>query len=526
VVKRTETLVLSGWRGGLNAATDPTLLAPDELALADDIDLGPNGELIAAKGVVELAHASHPHAWVWVKAFKPTDSTDWGLVLVTEDSMHSTTRARVEWSLDPNLTTFYDNATITSNGDLWVGNDYGFWPQAVVMNDAMYVTRAGQNSVVYEFLAPAGVNDVNQFARWPGNTTVTNQFPSAVALCVAYERVFAANICATSASTRTFKDRLFFSAPLLPLSWNSVNYIDIAPDENTEITGIFFFADQIIIFKESSIWGLSGSDFTDLDGLQLYKIADGVGCSAPGSIVDTGSVLIFLDPTQGIFAYDGSALNNIGLKVFNTIKGMSAVVAATQVNGWLYDNAYHVRVDLGSVAITYVYNLGLGAWTRHNMAPRKVTTWVDEGVVNARGVTTTTASVWQMYTGHDRPGSGYVMLNALTGWLSPASHSMIHRLDGLEVVLSVDERQVTTYLYRDLESASVTHFASKVWAINQSSDRPMFLRTQVANAFRWRSLAVRLRSPDVSSSAATNPLTVSEINLHYSTLPRKRGEQG
>lgn len=514
---KIETVALKGWRGGVNLTADPSTLAPDEAALLVNFDLGRNGELVLRKGGVATSLSGglvgENLQWIW--HFWPADATEPQLVLANL-GLGGGTR-RIWWTNKDGVE--INNLSTANNGaigpQVW---PYTWWPQAIVMNNKAYICRAAAGKV-YELKSDIGGDTPTAINPWDGNTNVTVEFPQAVALLVAHERVFAANIVSADGTTNVV-DRLYFSELLSPLSWNTTNFIDVGPDQGQAITALKLFGDQIVIFKENSIWGLTGSDFTDIS-VQLYQINGGIGCKSPASIVDVGNGLVFMDSAKGIFLYDGSTFNDIGQKVFGFIRDLiqDSALSAEQFTAWYHDGKYHLRVAGGHGV--FVFDLTHAAWTRQNWAPAFITSYVLDGVTKVRGVFAGDDLV-DMYEGYLNPDGTTIRAQLRTGWLSPAGISYRYRLRGAEVLATAEERAFTLFLLADFEPSS---FASAAWAFPNAGEQTSLFRTHAGNGQRWRAVQAVISAPSSSDmSIYADGATISEINLHVSALPSRRGE--
>lgn len=352
--ERGVTLDLPGWARGLNKVTHPSLLGQDELAEAVNIELGPRGELQLRRGFQPYfmdgaAHTGTGASYIWA-ACPPTPN-----------ALPDNPDPIVAVKSDGDIDVFpYDD---TTGADLGAFGAYG--PKMIAMNDKYYLTSSAAGVQPYEIAITGGPTvTATAKTRWNGTGTQTNQFPSARSLLAAYERVFAAGVVA---GPNQGNSRLYFSDVLLPLSWDATRFIDVGPDDSEGITALAFFADQIVIFKQRSTWGLAGSDFTDTTGLSLYKIAD-VGAVNEQSIVYMPQGLLFVDPAQGVFLFDGSSVTNVGLQVFDYMKEGWNVPNVRKINSWRHKDKAYISVPWGDFTEptrTFVWDGPLSAWTEH-----------------------------------------------------------------------------------------------------------------------------------------------------------------
>lgn len=110
------------------------------------------------------------------------------------------------------------------------------------------------------------------------------------------------------------KRRVFWSAIGNPEETRityGAGFVDIH-DTADWVTGIIPFRKTCLIFKERSIWEL-----TYIGGTRVFELTlliDGIGTSAPNSIVNVGEFLMFLG-SDGIYLYNGVTLTNISSKI-------------------------------------------------------------------------------------------------------------------------------------------------------------------------------------------------------------------
>ena len=91
------------------------------------------------------------------------------------------------------------------------------------------------------------------------------------------------------------RSRLYFSDVNEPETYDAVNgFIDINTDDNENIIGLGILRDQLFIFKNSSIFSLTGFGTADFTLSNLDDFGSGIGTISARSIIETGSDLYFL----------------------------------------------------------------------------------------------------------------------------------------------------------------------------------------------------------------------------------------
>ena len=117
---------------------------------------------------------------------------------------------------------------------------------------------------------------------------------------------------------------LYFSDAGNPNSFPVNNFIQINTNDGQNITGIEVINDSVIIFKDDSIWILTGDplgagNITTIGNLQLRKANTNVGCTAFRTIQKIDSVLFFMHYT-GIYIFQNNAAVCISDVLTNTFQ--------------------------------------------------------------------------------------------------------------------------------------------------------------------------------------------------------------
>lgn len=105
--------------------------------------------------------------------------------------------------------------------------------------------------------------------------------------------------------TATNPNRLYFSNLGNPTVFSPSDFVDINPNDGDEITGMTVFNDQLYVFKNNTIWsisGFSGSTFsaTTAAGQNTNSQIFGYGTPSHQSIVVTGKDMYYLSFSGGI----------------------------------------------------------------------------------------------------------------------------------------------------------------------------------------------------------------------------------
>lgn len=142
------------------------------------------------------------------------------------------------------------------------------------------------------------------------NASVTPQFVK-----IHKNRVYAAN---KNSST------LYFSDAGSPTSFPINNFIQINTNDGQNITGIDEMLDNLIIFKDESVWILTGEPLgagntTTIGNLQLRQADSPVGCSAFRTICKVDTTLFFFHHS-GLYALQNYAVTPISPYLQNTFQ--------------------------------------------------------------------------------------------------------------------------------------------------------------------------------------------------------------
>jgi hypothetical protein len=94
--------------------------------------------------------------------------------------------------------------------------------------------------------------------------------------------------------------RLYFSVVNDPETYNlTTGYLDVNPGDNEPIVTCSVLGDELIIFKNSRIWALTGFGTTDFTLDDLGSRVTAVGCNAPRGVVSTGNDIFYISYRGG-----------------------------------------------------------------------------------------------------------------------------------------------------------------------------------------------------------------------------------
>lgn len=91
------------------------------------------------------------------------------------------------------------------------------------------------------------------------------------------------------------QDRLYFSAINDPETYNpTTGYLDVSPGDNEPITAVEVLKNELLIFKPSRVWALSGFGTTDFTLDDLGERVTSVGTYAPKGALSTGNDVYYI----------------------------------------------------------------------------------------------------------------------------------------------------------------------------------------------------------------------------------------
>lgn len=235
------------------------------------------------------------------------------------------------------------------------------------------------------------------------------------------------------------------SAGYKPLEESQSDYADF-------ITGVFGFANQLLVMRERSIW-LATKTGSASDPFYFYTASPSVGCDTPGSIQKIPNGVIFFDRrTKSVYTYtigDGSPVK-IGQNVENSI--YSSVSDPTTVFSGYDPIEYEYRLAVPLVGTTttrcWTYNFKAQAWWYED---RSNVTSVDSSdfSVISTGIDDLSGNIDDLST----------TIDGLSGNSSPIPEVYYGKSDGN--VAGVDTAVNTGY---------TTLIQSKIWTAPENND--------------------------------------------------------
>lgn len=295
----------------------------------------------------------------------------------------------------------------------------------------------------------------------------TAGFPMARCVITAYDRVFAGNVFkgAEVAGSYRYPSRLYWSDVGLPETWQATSYIEIGGDDGTEITSLMSFGETILIFKQNSVWVLTG---TDEATFSLYRLDSQMGCEATYGCTTYAGVAYFFDPQTGVWQYDGARFDNLSTPIqdylgalINRNAQFKSVLFVNQDRLFLSVCVNEVSaLEVDRATRTFIFDLRLKTWTQWDYA------WVpypSEYIIDNTIAGTGATGDRKFYAGAVRHLKGVfkaeqtetdegtaISAQFTTAWLNPDKLGDLHRIRRLDVMSANKADTINLTVYRNL----------------------------------------------------------------------------
>ncbi len=498
-----ESIRLPGFVGGLNTEADEFQLEADESPDCLNVDFGIRGAVSKRKGYSLYSTAS---TWGVLKLahWKKAGGNDYMLApTITGTIRHANVSSTV---------TFTDMAAgwgAPASMEEW-------WTGVAGLDDFVYCSRVDGN--VWKFDGTTWT-EMTDYTLSGGGT----EFPRAAHLLSMHERIFAANV--NNGGTR-YRSRIYFSDAGAAETWQTASWIDVSPDDGQQITALIAYGESILVFKESSVFVLSGVDPTSFT---LYPLDAEVGTIAPQSAHANRSTLIFFDPRKGVFEFDGADFKKIDEKVMLHILDGINYSLAYKAAGYVYRDKYYLSVPWGAATDnnrTFVYDTRTKAWTQYSYGVNGMEFYIgDLYGGEASGV----GGIYKMLDGV-ADVAATISAHVETSWLAPENEAVRGRLRRVDFAFTaIGNFNVTAKLYRDFASDAYktqtintdpggSLWGTVVWGGLWGGAGDQVYKRTVGWGGRWRVIKFRLEE-----ATATGQFQLNRMNLHHSSLDRVRG---
>lgn len=404
--RRDQSLVrLRGWSGGLNADTSELLIEQNEVPSCLNVDFDIGGAIRKRKGYTKFS-TSDPASMSYgtdIYHYRSSSGTDFLVYVDTDRELYY-----------ENISTgsTFARANDGSNISVNKAND------AVSFDSVFYISGDGNSETTRSF----------DGSSWTNITDITlndsgTEFPRARELLNQHERVFAFNLTENSG---TFGSRIWFSEAGDADNWDSTSWIDVDPDDGTEIRDARSYGERIMIFKDDSVHILSGVDPLSFT---LFKVPTESGTTARRTARVVEGILIWFDPDSGVWGFDGANVRLIDDPVHDRILDNldDPSDGSVAYSAFVKEGKYYLGVPWtdgggGSNEFptrTFVLDVRRGRWSEYDMAWSSVVEVAGTyyGVGPSSG-STPPKGVFKLFDGDDDNGSD-IDSYFETSWFAP-----------------------------------------------------------------------------------------------------------
>lgn len=352
VVTPTEVVEQFGWPLGLNRDAFEINLDPRESPDLLNVDLDLRGSFSPRAGYAQWDSGAMSNPAAHLGQHRPESGAD--VIIVVEEGDGSI---------------WFSTTTVLSDTGQNLGTASGqreWHIDSTQLADYTYVASLRGNTRRFDGSTWLEITDTQ--ANGSGDNG-TPEFPQSQTIESHYSRVFAANLLEGGVR---YRSRLMWSTLASGTDqfggnrWEALSFIDVNEDDGDEIRKIISFQSSLIIFKDSSVWILSGSDEA---AFSLFALNPQVGTTAPNTVAAEEGRLFFFDPFDGAYMFDGVNVTKIDTQLRNYIlSGMNASFAYRS-QGWTDGFKYFLCVPWGADTFpsrTFVFDVRLQSWTEYD----------------------------------------------------------------------------------------------------------------------------------------------------------------
>lgn len=235
---RSQKVTFSDWSGGFNNVNDLSTLAPNELAILDNLEVDANGYLSARPPIVKVGDS--PDGKVDILGYYTREGTTYVVCAVTGDGTYLYDPELDDWTL---MTTILGSGCAQYNDELFIcssSTSGGFWDGTTftVLNASYYATDGAYKKM------PAGDQIILHKERFFIISRETGKQPGA--------RVFFSRVNDLVNLTEIYEWNVWAKPSDPTLDGN--DYFDVSPGDGQEITAIVSGADEVFIFRNRSTY--------------------------------------------------------------------------------------------------------------------------------------------------------------------------------------------------------------------------------------------------------------------------------
>lgn len=288
---------------GLNDAFAPTAIADNEAADLQNIILTTYGSFATRDGYAKLNSTTLGASVICtgLKYYSPISGSKYLIGIFDNDKVY-----KMDYGAGTGPDGTWDDITGSVSFSIGQNNLASF--------------AIGEDTLIIE----DGLNTTAPY-KWTGsgNIAALGGSPPNATMVAFHKNMAFASGNDTNPSTIYFSDVGDIENWTTGLSGN----LSVETDDGSIIRAIIPGFDALYIFKDYSIWRLTGSD---KDSFQLQRMVSGTGCRSPNSVARIGNDFFFTDGQGNVYLYDGAIkLKLISTKVQGTLDGAN-------FSRWLY----------------------------------------------------------------------------------------------------------------------------------------------------------------------------------------------
>jgi len=242
-------------------------------------------------------------------------------------------------------------------------------PAGVAIDKAEWIIQAATPTAPYQMhLCRSGGNGSGGLISidQTGTPTAFLTSPAGTHLSLFKDRLFMVN----SIHAGGQESRVYFSDSAIPPglgygTWPANNFFDIAPASGEFNVATIVFNDQLMIFKNRSIWTLT------VEGLPsnwlVRNLHPSIGCIGRGTVKIINGFIYFLS-LEGVYRTDGTTFERLSDPVDDMLRQFQTLTAndVLRRNALHWDDKYILLMPDANADVlsAQVYNLNVQQWSR------------------------------------------------------------------------------------------------------------------------------------------------------------------
>ena len=113
--------------------------------------------------------------------------------------------------------------------------------------------------------------------------------------------------------------RIYYSKPLSPDTFGALDYFDVGVRDGGDVTGLFAYYNNLILFRESSVELVRGDP---VNGFNVVPFIQGIGCRAINSVTAVPGVGIMFLGNDGVYRIHGGLDGGSEIKIEKMTPGL------------------------------------------------------------------------------------------------------------------------------------------------------------------------------------------------------------